>query len=82
MTQFATSQLAGISRRRMLKIGAGGATAAALGGALGPSTALASGAVRWVSPRGTIEVLDDYPYWVAKEFGYFGDIETSLGPGP
>lgn len=44
--------------------------------------ALASGAVRWVSPRGTIEVLDDYPYWVAKEFGYFGDIETSLEPGP
>lgn len=82
MTQFATSQLAGISRRGMLKIGAGGATAAALGGALGPSTALASGAVRWVSPRGTIEVLDDYPYWVAKEFGYFGDIETSLEPGP
>jgi NitT/TauT family transport system substrate-binding protein len=35
-----------------------------------------------VSPRGTIEVLDDYPYWVGKKFGYFGDIETTLEPGP
>ena len=29
-----------------------------------------------------IEVLDDYPYWVGKKFGYFGDIETTLEPGP
>jgi NitT/TauT family transport system substrate-binding protein len=36
--------------------------------------------VVWVSPRGTLEVLDDYPYWVAKKFGYFGDIETELLP--
>lgn len=36
--------------------------------------------VVWVSPRGTLEVLDDYPYWVAKHFGYFGDIETELLP--
>ena len=35
-----------------------------------------------MSPRGTLEVLDDYPYWVAKKFGYFGDIETTLEPGP
>ena len=27
-------------------------------------------------------MLDDYPYWVAKKFGYFGDIETTLEPGP
>ena len=36
--------------------------------------------VVWVSPRGTIEVLDDYAYWVAVKFGYFGDIETELLP--
>ncbi|HEX2529758.1 MAG TPA: ABC transporter substrate-binding protein [Geminicoccus sp.] len=42
----------------------------------------ATGTVRWVSPRGTIEVLDDYPYWVAQKFGWFGDIETTLEPGP
>jgi len=38
--------------------------------------------VRWQSPRGTLEVLDDNPHWVAKKFGYFGDIPTSLEPGP
>ena len=42
----------------------------------------AKGPVRWLSPRGTIEVLDDYPYWVARQFGYFGTIETTLEPGP
>lgn len=36
--------------------------------------------VVWVSPRGTLEVLDDYPYWVAVKYGYFGDIETELLP--
>lgn len=72
----------GISRRGVLKISAGGATAVAFGGAMLPTAALASGTVRWVSPRGTVEVLDDYPYWVAKQFGYFGDIETTLEPGP
>ena len=42
----------------------------------------ATNTVRWVSPRGTIEVLDDYPYWVAQKFGWFGDIQTTLEPGP
>lgn len=36
--------------------------------------------VVWVSPRGTLEVLDDYPYWVAVRYGYFGDLETELLP--
>lgn len=40
------------------------------------------GKVRWVSPRGTLDVLDDYPYWVAQQFGYFDDIETEIEPGP
>jgi NitT/TauT family transport system substrate-binding protein len=38
--------------------------------------------IRWVSPRGTLDVLDDYAYWVASKMGYFGDIETSMEPGP
>ena len=42
----------------------------------------AENSVRWVSPRGTIDVLDDYAYWVAVKMGYFGDIETTLEPGP
>ena len=71
------------NRRRFLTVTAGGISATALLGASGMQSALAAGeSVRWVSPRGTIEVLDDYPYWVAKKYGYFGDIQTTLEPGP
>ena len=70
-----------IGRRRLLTLSATGISAMALGG-LGSREARAADMIRWVSPRGTVEVLDDYPYWVAKKFGYFGDIETTLEPGP
>jgi NitT/TauT family transport system substrate-binding protein len=70
----------GIDRRRLLTLTAAGVSVAALG--FGRSARAAAETVRWVSPRGTVEVLDDYPYWVAKKFGYFGDIETTLEPGP
>jgi len=42
----------------------------------------AQNSIRWVSPRGTIDVLDDYAYHVAVKMGYFGDIKTTLEPGP
>jgi NitT/TauT family transport system substrate-binding protein len=71
-----------INRRRLLSLTAAGVSAAALGGLGGVRKAFAADKIRWVSPRGTIEVLDDYPYHVAKKFGYFGDIETTLEPGP
>jgi NitT/TauT family transport system substrate-binding protein len=71
----------GISRRKLLTVTAAGVSIAALNAA-GMRKAYAADTVRWVSPRGTIEVLDDYPYWVGKKFGYFGDIETTLEPGP
>jgi NitT/TauT family transport system substrate-binding protein len=71
-----------INRRRLLQVTAAGVSVTALGGFGGISRALAADKIRWVSPRGTIEVLDDYPYHVAKKFGYFGDIETTLEPGP
>jgi NitT/TauT family transport system substrate-binding protein len=70
-----------IDRRRLLTLTAAGVSATALGTFAGRS-ARAAELVRWVSPRGTIEVLDDYPYWVGKKFGYFGNIETTLEPGP
>ena len=70
-----------IGRRRLLTLSATGISALAIGG-LGSRDARAADMIRWVSPRGTVEVLDDYPYWVAKKFGYFGDIETTLEPGP
>jgi len=38
----------------------------------------------WVSPRGTLEVMDDYPLWVAKKLGYFDalGVDVDLQPGP
>lgn len=69
-----------IDRRRLLTATAAGVAVSALG-PMGRAYAQAE-TMRWVSPRGTIEVLDDYPYWVGKRFGYFGDIETTLEPGP
>ena len=71
--------LGAVGRRRFLQVTATGVAAMTLAPRPG---AAAGGTVRWVSPRGTIEVLDDYPYWVAKRFGYFGDIDTTLEPGP
>ena len=70
-----------IDRRRLLTLTAAGVSVAALNG-FGIRRAHAADAVRWVSPRGTLEVLDDYPYWVGKRMGYFGDLETSMEPGP
>jgi NitT/TauT family transport system substrate-binding protein len=71
-----------LDSRRLLTLTATGISAAALGGFGRINRAFAADSVRWVSPRGTIEVLDDYPYHVAKKFGYFGDIATTLEPGP
>ena len=71
-----------IGRRRLLTLTAAGVSVAALGTFPGSRQARAADLIRWVSPRGTIEVLDDYPYWVGKKYGYFGDIETTLEPGP
>ena len=77
-----TGQRSMMNRRRLLTLTATGVSAAALGALSRPTPAYAADTVRWVSPRGTVEVLDDYPYWVGKKFGYFGDIATTLEPGP
>ncbi len=71
-----------INRRRLLTLTAAGVSVAAIGGLRGVDRAFAADPVRWVSPRGTLEVLDDYAYWVARKFGYFGDVETVMEPGP
>ncbi len=71
-----------LSRRRLVQGAAALGMAAPLAslGRLSASAQDAKNNVIWVSPRGTLEVLDDYPYWVAKKYGYFGDIETELLP--
>lgn len=78
-----------LTRRHFLQIsGAGVVTATAIGGSLmGTRSAFAEpykDAHVWISPRGTIEVMDDYAIWVAKTMGYFGElgVETYLEPGP
>ncbi|MEM6460903.1 MAG: ABC transporter substrate-binding protein [Pseudomonadota bacterium] len=79
----------GVTRRRFLQVsGAGVVTATAVGGGLlSPTRAHAASydsPHTWISPRGTIEVMDDYAIWVAKEMGYFGDlgVDIKLEPGP
>jgi NitT/TauT family transport system substrate-binding protein len=79
----------GITRRTLLQVSSTGlVTSTVLGGSLlSPSLASAApykGPHTWISPRGTIEVMDDYPYWVAKEMGYFGNlgVETKMEAGP
>jgi NitT/TauT family transport system substrate-binding protein len=78
--------LPGLSRRRFLQVSASGVVSATtLGGvSLSATAAYAApyGEFTWISPRGTLEVLDDYPYWVGKELGYFGDLKTRMEPGP
>ncbi len=73
-----------MNRRRFLQVtGTGAVVATTLGGtALSPRRADAAGKFTWISPRGTLEVLDDYPYWVGKKMGYFGDLDTHMEPGP
>src|SRR5215216_596190 len=60
-----------ISRRRLVQGAAALGVAmplAAAGGRLHVVAQEGRNSVVWVSPRGTLEVLDDYPYWVAKRF--------------
>ncbi len=73
-----------MDRRRFLQVtGSGAVAVSTLGaGALTPRAAHAADAFTWISPRGTLEVLDDYPYWVGKALGYFGDLDTVMEPGP
>lgn len=69
-----------ITRRRLLQITSAGIAVSALG--LNARALAQNNTVRWVSPRGSLEVVDDFGYWVAKRMGYFGDLETTVEAGP
>ncbi len=72
---------AGLTRRRLLQFTASGVAISGLG--LRPAMAEPyDRAFTWISPRGTLEVLDDYGFWVAKKMGYFGDLSVDMQPGP
>jgi NitT/TauT family transport system substrate-binding protein len=65
-----------ITRRQLIARGAKTGAALSLGSLVTAGPALASaevatGTVRWISPRGTLEVMDDYNIWVPIKQGYF-----------
>jgi NitT/TauT family transport system substrate-binding protein len=57
---------------------------AALGFAGGQKEPGALTKMTFITPRGTLEVMDDYNLWVAKEMGYFKElgIDCVMEPGP
>jgi NitT/TauT family transport system substrate-binding protein len=82
MTTFSPG--GGMSRRTFLQVSAAGVvTATALGG-VGSARAEPYSKFTWISPRGSLEVLDDYGYWAAQKMGYFSDlgVEAEMQPGP
>jgi NitT/TauT family transport system substrate-binding protein len=77
------SRPTGLSRRYFLQVSAAGVVSAtALGTSSFPALAEPYANFTWISPRGTLEVLDDFPYWAGKKMGYFGDLKTDMQPGP
>jgi NitT/TauT family transport system substrate-binding protein len=81
--------LEGAVTRRQLVERAGKAGAAfALGSLLTAGGALARGSklqtVRWISPRGTLQVMDDFNLWVPIKMGYFSQLglQAKLIAGP
>jgi NitT/TauT family transport system substrate-binding protein len=81
------TQNAGLTRGELLKRGAAaGAGMTLLGAVAGPAFAAdtATQTVRWISPRGTLDVMDDYNLWVPVKMGYFKSlgIDAKLIAGP
>jgi NitT/TauT family transport system substrate-binding protein len=65
-----------MSRRDVLKRGAQGAAILSAGSLLNAGRAFGSSSatletVRWISPRGTLQVMDDFNLWVPLKMGYF-----------
>lgn len=70
-----------MSRRKLLQVTASGVAISTLG--MRPALAEPyDGAFTWISPRGTLEVLDDYGFWIGKKMGYFDGLGVDMQPGP
>src|SRR5437764_12386999 len=78
---------AGLTRAELLKRGAvAGAGLTVVGSLAAPAFGadVATQTVRWISPRGTLDVMDDYNLWVPIHMGYFKNlgINAKLIAGP
>src|ERR1700759_4315897 len=73
-----------VSRRTLLQVSAAGVITATVIGRWPSALGEPSSQFTWISPRATLEVLDDFPYWSAKKMGYFDGlgIKTDMQPGP
>src|SRR5580765_3444130 len=64
-----------MSRREAPKRSVAGAAVLSAGSLLNAGRAFASSSaletVRWISPRGTLQVMDDFNLWVPLKMGYF-----------
>jgi NitT/TauT family transport system substrate-binding protein len=65
-----------MSRREVLERGAKGVAALSAGSLLTAGSAFGRSSapletVRWISPRGTLQVMDDFNLWVPLKLGYF-----------
>jgi NitT/TauT family transport system substrate-binding protein len=72
-----------LTRRKLVVRGAQAGAAVSLGSLLQVGNAFASadvatGTVRWISPRGTLEVMDDYNIWVPIKMGYFKKLGVNV----
>ncbi|WDR03113.1 ABC transporter substrate-binding protein [Devosia algicola] len=76
--------LHGLTRRTFLQVSAAGVVTATVLGGVRDAAAAPYSKFTWISPRGTLEVLDDYGYWIGKKMGYFDDlgVDEELQPGP
>jgi hypothetical protein len=68
------SMPASITRRTFLQVSAAGVVTASSLGSVGRAFAEPYSRFTWISPHGTLEVLDDYAYWIGKKMGYFDDL--------
>jgi NitT/TauT family transport system substrate-binding protein len=73
-----------MSRRTFLQVSAAGAVTATVFGGVGPAMATPYPKFTWISPRGTLEVLDDFGFWMGKKLGYFDDlgVDVDMQAGP
>lgn len=71
----------GLTRRQLLQVTASGVLVTGLG-VPRAQAAPYDGPFTWISPRGTLEVLDDYGFWIARKMGYFDGLDVEMQPGP